>query len=85
MLSQLCKNLWVNVSAYASTASLAVVSFLQSIDGILPTVSLLITATATGLLACYHVHRIVSGRKLDKLHAKKLQLEIELLKRKYDE
>lgn len=77
MLSQYAKNIYVNITAMAGTAGLSIVNMISALEGVLPTISLLVTTLATFALGCYHVHRISSERKINKLKVEQLKREIE--------
>ena len=67
MFHNLVKNIYVNVTAIASTVGLSVMQLIQFLDGVLPTVSLLLTTISVGVLIYYNIRiKNLEIRKLEK-------------------
>lgn len=74
MLEQHAKNIYVNVTAIFTTLGLSLMELLNFLDGILPTVSLLLSTGALAVLLYIHLR-----------NAKKINLEIRKLQREIGE
>lgn len=73
MLEHHAKNLYINVTALFTTLGLSIMELLNFLDGVLPTVSLLLSTTALAVLVYLHLR-----------NAKKINLEIQKLQRDLD-
>lgn len=70
MIEHHAKNLYINLTAILSTVGLSVMQLLQFLDGVLPTVSLLLTTISVAILIYYNI-------RIKSLEIKKLKKDLD--------
>ncbi len=76
MLDNLVKNIYINTTAILSTVGLSIMQALAFLDGVLPTVSLLLTTISVGTLLYFNIKIKGSESRIKELEIEKLRKEL---------